>query len=44
MGPDPSSRKWENEISQEELALYSVRLAELIPDVPARAWLESGGA
>jgi acetyl esterase/lipase len=39
-----SSRKWENEISQEELALYSVRLAELIPDVPARAWLESGGA
>lgn len=37
-----SSRKWESEISQEELALYSVRLAELIPDTPARAWLENG--
>jgi len=38
-----SSKKWEGELSEEELALYRGRLAELIPDDQARDWLEGGG-
>lgn len=37
-----SSRKWEGDLSQEELGLYRERLAELIPDTRAREWLENG--
>ena len=37
-----SLRKWEGELSQEELGLYRERLAELIPDTRAREWLENG--
>lgn len=37
-----SSRKWEGQLSTEEFELYSERLAELIPDTRARAWLEDG--
>ena len=38
-----SSRKWDGKFSEEELALYQVRLKELIPDAQARDWLERGG-
>jgi aryl sulfotransferase len=38
-----TSRKWEGCLSEEELGLYSTRLAELIPSNRARAWLENGG-
>jgi aryl sulfotransferase len=37
-----SSRKWEGTLSIEELERYRERLAALIPDVRARAWLENG--
>ena len=37
-----SSRKWEGQLSGEELVLYRRRLAELIEDVRSRAWLENG--
>jgi len=37
-----SSRKWEGELSKEDLALYKDRLEHLIPDPQARAWLEGG--
>lgn len=37
-----SSRKWEGQLSAEELALYDRRLKDLIPDNMARAWLEDG--
>jgi hypothetical protein len=38
-----SSRKWDGQLSEEELTLYRARLDELIPDVQARDWLEGGG-
>ncbi len=37
-----SSRKWEGNLSTEDFQRYSERLAELIPDTRARAWLEQG--
>lgn len=37
-----SSRKWEGQLSQEDLLLYQARLAELVPDRRARDWLEHG--
>ena len=37
-----SSRKWEGQLTGEELALYASRLAALVPDARARAWLEHG--
>lgn len=38
-----SSGKWANVLSADELALYRQRLADLVPDARARAWLENGG-
>lgn len=38
-----SSKKWEGQLSEDELALYRGRLEELIPDVRDRDWLEGGG-
>ena len=35
-----SSRKWEGQLSDEELGLYRDKLATLVPDAAARAWLE----
>jgi hypothetical protein len=37
-----SSRKWEGQLSAEELARYESRLAVLVPDMGARRWLENG--
>lgn len=37
-----SSRKWEGELSDEELERFRVRLEELVPDAEARRWLEYG--
>ena len=37
-----SSKKWEGQLSEDEIELYHERLANLIPDNRARAWLESG--
>lgn len=37
-----SSGKWEGQLSEDEIRLYDSRLAELIPDARARAWLENG--
>ena len=37
-----SSRKWEGALTEDELARYDARLATLIPDDRARAWLENG--
>ncbi len=37
-----SSRKWEGQLSDEELGLYRNRLATLVPDAAARDWLEHG--
>lgn len=37
-----SSRKWEGALSDEEVARYETRLAALLPDNRARAWLEAG--
>lgn len=37
-----SSQKWLGVLSEEEIAIYDARLAELIPDRQARAWLEQG--
>jgi len=37
-----SSQKWEGQLTKEEIELYRARLTNLIPDVLARAWLESG--
>lgn len=39
-----SSRKWVGKLTEDELAMYQERLTELIPDTPARVWLENGGA
>lgn len=36
------SQKWLGQITQDELDLYEKRLAELIPDASARAWLQYG--
>jgi aryl sulfotransferase len=38
-----TSNKWAGSLSDEEVALYRERLAELIPDARARGWLEGGG-
>lgn len=38
-----SSRKWEGQLSDEELELYRARLEDLIPNADDRAWLETGG-
>ncbi|MEM0948866.1 MAG: sulfotransferase domain-containing protein [Pseudomonadota bacterium] len=38
-----SSRKWEGQISNEDLTRYTRRLNDLVPDASARAWLEQGG-
>ena len=38
-----SSKKWDGNLSEEELALYRERLEELIPDARARDGLERGG-
>lgn len=38
-----SSKKWEGQLSEEELALYRGRLEELIPDARSRDWLEGRG-
>ncbi len=38
-----SSKKWEGQLSEEELALYQGRLEELLPDAQSRDWLEGGG-
>jgi len=37
-----SSRKWEGQLSQEEILLYQTRLTELVPDRQHRLWLEQG--
>ena len=37
-----SSRKWEGQLSPEQLAHYEARLAALVPDEGARRWLENG--
>lgn len=37
-----TSRKWEGQISEDELALYQQRLSEQVPDPQARDWLEYG--
>ncbi len=37
-----SSRKWEGQLSAEEVAHYDARLAALVPDEAARCWLENG--
>lgn len=37
------SGKWNGELSEEDIAFYHERLAELIPDARARDWLEYGG-
>jgi hypothetical protein len=37
-----SSRKWEGQCTDEELALFEERLAELVPDAKARDWLIDG--
>lgn len=38
-----SSRKWEGQLSEAELALYERRIRDQVSDPRARAWLESGG-
>jgi aryl sulfotransferase len=38
-----SSRKWEGQLSEAELAFYRGRLQELIPDSRDRQWLEGSG-
>ena len=37
-----TSQKWEGKLSDHEVARYSARLAALLPDNEARAWLENG--
>lgn len=37
-----SSKKWDGQLSVEELALYRGRLEALVPDVQALDWLEGG--
>ncbi len=37
-----TSRKWDGQLSDAELAHYAERLAELVPDTRARGWLERG--
>lgn len=37
-----SSRKWEGKLTGADLAAYSERLADLLPDAAARSWLENG--
>lgn len=36
------THKWRGKVSDEALAIYGSRLAELVPDTVARRWLESG--
>jgi aryl sulfotransferase len=38
-----TSEKWHGQLDDKALELYAARLAELIPDVRARRWLERGG-
>jgi len=37
-----SSNKWEGQLTEEAIELYRARLADLIPEVQSRAWLENG--
>lgn len=37
-----SQRKWEDQLSEQDLDLYHRRMNELIPDTQARRWLERG--
>lgn len=37
-----SSRKWVGNLTGKEVGLYLARLQELVPDLPARDWLERG--
>jgi len=37
-----SSRKWEGQLTAEDLALYDRRMSELAPDRRVRDWLENG--
>ena len=37
-----TSRKWEGQLSEEELDLYDTRMNELVPATSARTWLENG--
>ncbi len=37
-----SSRKWEGQLDEAQLAAFETRLAELIPDTAARDWLKFG--
>ena len=39
-----SSGKWEGKLSPAEIDLFNYRLAELVPDEKARAWLLAGDA
>lgn len=36
--------KWQSAFSEAQLAAYDARIAELVPDVETRRWLESGAA
>ncbi|MEO8241345.1 MAG: sulfotransferase domain-containing protein [bacterium] len=38
-----SSRKWEGQLSEDQLARYHAQLELLLPDAGARNWLEHGG-
>jgi aryl sulfotransferase len=38
-----SSRKWDGQLSGDQMARYHARMAELVPDAAARHWLEAGG-
>jgi aryl sulfotransferase len=37
-----SSNKWEGKLTEEEIAQYRARLANLVPETQARTWLENG--
>ncbi len=37
-----SSRKWEGQLTDDQLALYRAQLAIMVPDAKARDWLENG--
>ncbi len=39
-----SSRKWEGQLSGDDLERYHNRISELVPDPGARTWLEQGDA
>jgi aryl sulfotransferase len=38
-----TNEKWRGELDDSAMDLYAERLAELLPDVGARRWLEAGG-